>query len=142
DAARFAGNAWLVTQREPEFRDWSPREVAEAAFRLANGCVGSMKKDGLVNIGGFVALRDEELARRCGLLLIATEGFPTYGGLAGRDLDVLAQGLVEVTDLNALRLLPHLPAYRFPGHALASELYLEGGIRSAELRSLHLGEGD
>src|SRR5205807_6090902 len=76
DAARFAANARLVTQREPEFRDWSPREVAEAAFRLANGCVASVKKDGLVNIGGFLAFRDEELARRCELPLIATEGCP------------------------------------------------------------------
>src|SRR5207245_4843011 len=89
DAARFAENAWLVTQREPEFRDWSPRQVAEAAFRLADGCVAGMKKDGLVNMGGFLALSDEGLARRCELLLIATEGFPTYGGLAGRDLDML-----------------------------------------------------
>ncbi|MGH7371719.1 MAG: beta-eliminating lyase-related protein [Candidatus Methylomirabilales bacterium] len=103
DAARFAENAWLVTQREPEFRGWTPRQVAEAAFRLADGCVASMKKDGIVNIGGFIGLRDEELARRCELLLIATEGFSTYGGLAGRDLDMLAQGLLEVTDPDYLR---------------------------------------
>src|SRR5260370_23514371 len=72
-------------------------------LRLANGCAASMKQDGLVNMGGFLALRDEELARRCELLLIATEGFPTYGGLAGRDLDMLAQGLVEVADPDYLR---------------------------------------
>src|SRR5205823_4095840 len=103
DAARFAENAWLVTQREPEFQEWTPRQVAEAAFRLTDGCVASMKKDGMVNIGGFIGLRDEELARRCELLLIATEGFTTYGGLAGRDLDMLAQGLVEVTEPDYLR---------------------------------------
>jgi tryptophanase len=177
DAARFAENAWLVTQREPGYRGWTPRAVAEAAFRLADGCVASMKKDGLVNIGGFIGLQDEELARRCELLLIATEGFSTYGGLAGRDLDMLAQGLAEVTEpdylrsraamaghlaelaraagvaiveppglhavyLNAGRLLQHIPPHRFPGHALACALYLEGGIRSAELGSLYLGEED
>jgi tryptophanase len=95
DAARFAGNAWLVREREPEFRDWSPRQVAEAAFRLVNGCVASMKKDGPVNMGGFLALRDEELARPSELLPIAIDWFPTYGRPAGRNLDMAAQGLVE-----------------------------------------------
>lgn len=177
DAARFAENAWLVTQREPAFRDLSPRQVAEQAFRLADGCLMSAKKDGIVHIGGFLGLRDRALAERCELLLIATEGFPTYGGLAGRDLDMVAQGLTEVTDppylqsradaahhlarltrdagiriveppglhalyLNAGRLLPHIAAHRFPGHALACQLYLEGGIRSVELGSLYLGRED
>jgi tryptophanase len=167
DAARFAENAWLVTQHEDSYRDMSPRQVAEQAFRLADGCLMSAKKDGIVHIGGFLGLRDPSLAERCELLLIATEGFPTYGGLAGRDLDMIAQGLTEVTDprylaglardagvdiveppglhalyLNAGRLLPHIPAHRFPGHALACQLYLEGGIRSVELGSLYLGRED
>ncbi|MEU7467674.1 tryptophanase [Streptomyces sp. NPDC044984] len=177
DAARFAENAWLVTQHEPAFRDLSPRQVAEQAFRLADGCLMSAKKDGIVHIGGFLGLRDRALAERCELLLIATEGFPTYGGLAGRDLDMVAQGLTEATDprylrsradatrhlarltrdagidiveppglhalyLNAGRLLPHIAAHRFPGHALACQLYLEGGIRSVELGSLYLGRED
>nr|WP_189225098.1 tryptophanase [Saccharothrix coeruleofusca] len=177
DAARFAENAWLVTRNEPGYRDHSPREVAEQAFRLADGCTASMKKDGLVNTGGFLGLRDPDLAQRCELLLVATEGFPTYGGLAGRDLDMLAQGLLEVTDpdylrsragmtaylaqlareagvsvveppgvhavyLNAGRLLPHIPPHRFPGHALACALYLEGGIRGVECGSLYLGKED
>ncbi|MCK2239584.1 MULTISPECIES: tryptophanase [unclassified Crossiella] len=98
DAARFAENAWLVTQREPGYENHTPREVARLAFDLADGCVASLKKDGIVNMGGLLALRDADLAGRCELLLIATEGFRTYGGLAGRDLDMLAQGLREVTD--------------------------------------------
>lgn len=177
DAARFAENAWLVTQREEKYRGHSPREVAKLAFGMADGCVVSLKKDGIVHIGGMLALRDTELAKRCELLLIATEGFRTYGGLSGRDLDMCAQGLIEVTDplylreraeataylaecarqagvdsvrpagvhavyLNAGRLLPHIPSSRFTGHALASELYLAGGIRCAELGSLYLGEID
>ncbi|MGP4046205.1 tryptophanase [Streptomyces sp. 2A115] len=177
DAARFAENAWLVTQHEPAYQGASPREVAEEAFRLADGCLMSAKKDGIVHIGGFLGLRDPALAEQCQLLLVATEGFPTYGGLAGRDLDMIAHGLTEVTDphylrsraeaalhlaclsrnagisileppglhaiyLNAGRLLPHIAPHRFPGHALACQLYLEGGIRSVELGSLYLGKED
>ncbi|WNZ14212.1 tryptophanase [Streptomyces sp. 11x1] len=111
DAARFAENAWLVTQREPGYRDHSPRQVAEEAFRLADGCTMSAKKDGIAHIGGFLGLNDGELARRCELLLIATEGFPTYGGLAGRDLDMVAQGLREVTDPEYLRARAEDTAY-------------------------------
>ncbi|GAA0460514.1 tryptophanase [Streptomyces sp. NPDC046215] len=98
DAARFAENAWLVTRHEPAYRGHSPRQVAEEAFALADGCLMSAKKDGITHIGGFLGLRDAELARRCEQLLVATEGFPTYGGLAGRDLDMIAQGLAEVTE--------------------------------------------
>ncbi|MEV5915581.1 tryptophanase [Streptomyces chartreusis] len=111
DAARFAENAWLVTQREAAYRDHSPRQVAEEAFRLADGCAMSAKKDGIAHIGGFLGLNDSELARRCELLLIATEGFPTYGGLAGRDLDMVAQGLAEVTDPGYLRARAEDTAY-------------------------------
>jgi tryptophanase len=101
DAA--AENAWLVTQHEAGYRDMSPRQVAEQAFRLADGCLMSAKKDGIVHIGGVLGLRDRSLAERCELLLIATEGFPTYGGLAGRDLEVIARGLTEVTEPCYLR---------------------------------------
>jgi tryptophanase len=103
DAARFAENAWFVTQRDPEYAGVSPRAVAEEAFRLADGCTISLKKDGLGNIGGLLAMNDDDLAARCRNLLILTEGFPTYGGLAGRDLEALAQGLLEVTDPEYLR---------------------------------------
>ncbi len=102
DAARFAENAWFIAQRE-EGGQRLPRAVAEEVFRLADGCTISLKKDGLGNIGGALALDDAALAERCRALLILTEGFPTYGGLAGRDLEALAQGLEEATDPDYLR---------------------------------------
>jgi tryptophanase len=177
DAARFAENAWLVCRREAGYRDWTPREIATRAFQLADGCVVSLKKDGLSAIGGFIGLRDEGLYARCEANLIATEGFSTYGGLAGHDLERLAQGLREVVDpaylesraaatarlarmindagvdtvqppgihaiyLNAGRLLSHLTPGEFPGHSLVCQMFLEGGIRSAELGSLYLGTMD
>ena len=103
DAARFADNAWFVTQREHGQADRTPREVAREAFAIADGCTVSLKKDGLGNIGGLLALDDDDLAERCRAVLVLTEGFPTYGGLAGRDLDALAQGLRESTDHDYLR---------------------------------------
>ncbi|MYW03282.1 tryptophanase, partial [Streptomyces sp. SID3343] len=98
DASRFAENAYLITVREPGWQDRSPREAARAMFDLADGCWASLKKDGMSNTGGMLALRDSRTAARCRELLIAWEGFPTYGGLAGRDLEALVQGLREVLD--------------------------------------------
>jgi tryptophanase len=103
DASRFAENAYLITEREAGYADSTPREIARTMFDLADGCWASLKKDGIANIGGLIALRDGELARRCVEQVIAFEGFPTYGGLAGRDLDALAQGLIEVTEPDYLR---------------------------------------
>ncbi len=103
DAARFAENAYLITERESEYAHSTPRTVAEEMFRLADICWASLKKDGIGNIGGMIAMNDSELAARCRIELIAYEGFPTYGGLAGRDLEALAQGLLEVTDPHYLR---------------------------------------
>ncbi|GAA3143518.1 tryptophanase [Kribbella aluminosa] len=103
DASRFAENAYLISERDPGQSGRSPREIAQAVFSLADGCWASLKKDGIANIGGMIALRDPDLARRCRQQLIAFEGFPTYGGLAGRDLEALAQGLLEVTDPAYLR---------------------------------------
>jgi tryptophanase len=103
DASRFAENAYLITEREAGYADSTPREVARTMFDLADGCWASLKKDGLANIGGLIALRDGELASRCIEQVIAFEGFPTYGGLAGRDLEALAQGLLEVTEPDYLR---------------------------------------
>jgi tryptophanase len=119
DACRFAENAYLIKLREPGQGRRSVREIAREIFRLADGCILSGKKDGLVNMGGFLALNDDRLASEARNLLILTEGFPTYGGCAARDLEALAVGLEEVLDESYLE-------YR-----LASVRYLAEGLQRA-----------
>jgi tyrosine phenol-lyase len=171
DACRFAENAYFIKLREPGYADKTPKQIAQEMFALGDGCTMSAKKDGMANIGGFLCTNDDVLARQEQNLLILTEGYPTYGGLAGRDLEAVAIGLQESLEEDYLRyriastaylgnhisehgvpivqppgghaiyidaktFLPHVPVEQFPGVALATELYLEGGIRSVEIGSL------
>ncbi len=174
DACRFAENAYLIKEKEPGQGDREVIDIAREMFSLADGCTMSAKKDALVNIGGFVATRDGELAQSMRNLLILTEGFTTYGGMAGRDLEAIATGLQEIVDEDYLRyrlasiryvvdrlvalgipvlqpagghaiyldargFLPHIPPRQFPGQALSTAIYLEGGIRSVEVGQVMFG---
>ena len=125
DACRFAENAWFIKQREAGQSERTPKEIAQEMFSLADGCLMSAKKDGLANIGGFLALNDDALAQKCRNLLILTEGFPTYGGLAGYDLEAIARGLEEVVDEAYLR-------YRIRSVEYLAEKLLRAGIPIVE----------
>jgi tryptophanase len=121
DACRFAENSYFIKLREKGYRDKPVFEIAKELFSYADGCTMSAKKDAFANIGGFLAMRNEDLALKCRNLLVITEGFPTYGGLAGRDLEAIAIGLKEVMDENYLQ-------YRIRSIEYLASKLIEAGV--------------
>ncbi len=171
DSARFAENAYFIKTREPGYENKSIKEIVREMFQYADGMTMSSKKDGLVNIGGFIALRDKDWYEKATTFIIMFEGYLTYGGMSGRDMNALAQGLREVTEFNyleqrikqvaylgekltehgirlqkpigghavfidATHFLSGVPREEFTAQKLAVELYLEGGVRGAEIGTL------
>ncbi len=121
DAARFAENAWFIKQREAEYKDMSIAEIVREMFSYTDGMTMSSKKDGIVNIGGFIGLRDEKTFREASVFNIMFEGFLTYGGMAGRDMAALAVGLHEVLDENYLNARTQQVKYlssKLTGHGI------------------------
>jgi tryptophanase len=121
DACRFAENAYFIKMREPGYAGKTPKQIAQEMFALGDGCTMSAKKDGMANIGGFLCTNDEILARQEQNLLILTEGYPTYGGLAGRDLEAVAVGLQESLEEDYLR-------YRIASTAYLGNHIAEHGV--------------
>lgn len=121
DCCRIAENAFFIAHREEAYKNWDYKAIATEMFALADGAVMSAKKDALVNMGGFIALKNKEIADACTNTLIIKEGFVTYGGLSGRDMEAIAQGLKEVFD-------PHYLEYRVRSTTYLGEKLAEMGI--------------
>jgi tryptophanase len=171
DSARFAENAYFIKTREKGYKDKTIIDITREMFSYADGMTMSSKKDAIVNIGGFIAFREEELFHKATTYNIMYEGFITYGGMSGRDMNALATGLYEGTEfsylesrirqveylgnrmkeygvpviepfgghavfIDAKKLLPGIPVEEFPAQTLAVELYIEGGVRGAEIGAL------
>jgi len=176
DACRFAQNAWLIQQYEAAEAGRSVRSIVKEIFDLADGCYISAKKDAMGQIGGFLAVREASVAQKLKERMLLAEGFVTYGGMTGRDMEAVAVGLYEgigeehlrcrvertaylheqlrlagvpvisppgghAVYLPAAKILPHLAANENPGHALAVELYREGGVRGTKI-ALTLANGE
>lgn len=121
DACRFAENAFFIKNREKGYAEKSVKAIAQEIFSYADGCTFSAKKDALVNMGGFLGLNDDDLAAKARNILIVTEGFPTYGGLSGRDLEAIAQGLEEAVD-------EHYLTYRLRSVEYLGEKLMAAGV--------------
>jgi len=174
DSARFAENAYFIKLREQGYRDKSIKDIVREMFSYADGMTMSGKKDTFSNMGGWLALNDDEWAEKARTRLIMTEGFPTYGGLNGRDMECMAVGLKEIVNedylqyrirsiqyinegldalgvpvmkpagghaifIDARKMLPHIQPLQYPGQSLAIELYIQGGIRTAEIGTFMFG---